>query len=29
MIALAALLASENRDSDDLNIGINPNLALG
>lgn len=28
MIALAALLASENRDPDDLDIGINPNLPL-
>ncbi len=28
MIALAALLASENRPPDDLNIGINPNLPL-
>jgi N6-L-threonylcarbamoyladenine synthase len=28
MIALAALLASENRPSDSLEIGIDPNLAL-
>ncbi|MFT6861575.1 MAG: N6-L-threonylcarbamoyladenine synthase [Akkermansiaceae bacterium] len=28
MIALAALLASENRPADDLQIGIDPNLAL-
>jgi len=28
MIAFAALLASENRDADDLSMGIDPNLAL-
>jgi tRNA A37 threonylcarbamoyltransferase TsaD len=28
MIALAALLASENRPSDSLEIGIDPNLVL-